>query len=85
MSDEQTLVTDRPNKIRVQNGMYIVRTQAGFNAAIKEMYDDFKEMRVYGYPKSYPSLVTISMGYDGGEFIQCKSIHLDKLKPYIND
>lgn len=76
--------TDRPNKIRIQHGVYIVRTQAGFKSAIKETFEDFRSMQVFGYPTVYPALVTITMGYNGGEVIMCHSVPLSKLKPIVN-
>lgn len=75
---------DRPNKIRVQRGVYIVRTQAGFRSALKETFEDFRSMEVFGFPTVYPALVTICMGYNGGGVIVCHSIPLSKLKPIVD-
>lgn len=50
----------RPNWRRLANGDYLVRTQAGFNQAIRDFFtaDQVWALeRLEGYPQAYPSVV----------------------------
>lgn len=67
------------NYTYVGNRFYIVRTQAGFNQAIKHYLGEKNEYTVQGYPTSYPSLITFNMGYRGYFYLEVNSIHLNKL------
>lgn len=74
------------NFTALQNGFYIVRTQAGFNQAVKdfssqEIADAIKRLR--GFPQSYPSFIALSYEYYGYHYIQCRAIHLRKLEAAI--
>ena len=50
----------RPNMRRLANGCYLVRTQAGFNLAMRDYFNEYqlhKASDIEGYPKAYPSVV----------------------------
>lgn len=48
--------------------LFIARTQAGFNKILK-MHQDGTNMPVDGFPVSYPSFVTIHLGYRGHHYL----------------
>ncbi len=78
--------TRPPNMVRVANGMYIVRTQAGFRKALKEECDDPRTLKeVPNFPKSYPSLVSISVGYCGLDYMHVCCVPIDKLKADLRE
>ncbi len=70
----------RPNILLLGADLYLVRTQAGFRKALKlfliehgGLYD--KPRDVNGYPKSYPSVVSLSFENGSGRFLaHCKSV-----------
>jgi hypothetical protein len=50
----------RPNWRRLANGHYLVRTQAGFNHALRDYFNEYQLRKVSdidGYPMVYPSVV----------------------------
>lgn len=70
-----------PNAVRIARGMYIVRTQAGFRKALKcECDDSHVRKKVFTYPRSYPALVSITIGYGGYEYMSVNWVPLDKVK-----
>lgn len=74
----------QPNMTHLGGSMYIVRTQAGLRKAIKQQFDDWKEMEVYGRPKKYPALVSIVSGRSCGiDHIQIASTHLNVIKDVL--
>ena len=80
------------NMVKIAKGIYLVRTEAGFRKAIKSrfsrMFEDWKEIasdRMYGYPKSYPAIVSLSVGYNGDTIFQCNSVHVNTIKEIINN
>lgn len=74
----------QPNMTHLGNSMYIVRTQAGLRKAIKQQFDDWKEMEVYGRPKKYPAVVAIMSGRSCGiDHIQIASTHLNVIKDVL--
>jgi hypothetical protein len=76
----------QPNVTCVANGMFIVRTQAGFRKALKCVCDDPSTLKeVPNYPKSYPALVSISVGYCGYEYMHVNVVPLDKLKDKLRE
>lgn len=53
-----------------------------------ESYGDWEWMsknKVYGHPESYPSVVTLTLGYDGSTYFHCTSVHVNVLKAAIAD
>lgn len=71
---------------KIAYGIYLVRTQAGFNQAVKEVIDDryeYQSMEVYGFSTSYPAIVSISIGYAGYHYVQCTSVHVNIMKEAI--
>lgn len=53
----------RPNWRRLNNGLYLVRTQAGFRHALHDYFNEYQlnAMRpIVGYPKVYPSVVRLT-------------------------
>jgi hypothetical protein len=48
--------------------LFVARTQAGFNQILK-MHQDGTDMPVDGFPVSYPSFVTIHLGYRGHHYL----------------
>ncbi|MNM23088.1 hypothetical protein D3C81_334790 [compost metagenome] len=74
----------QPNMTPLGGAMYVVRTQAGLRKAIKEQFDDWKEMEVYGRPKKYPAIVAIVAGRNCGiDHIQIASTHLNVVKDVL--
>lgn len=50
----------KPNMRRLANGHYLVRTQAGFNQAMRDYFNEYqldKVSDIAGYPRAYPSVV----------------------------
>lgn len=75
------------NMTKIAPGIYLVRTQAGFRAAIQdcfsEYFGDWKWMmknRMFGFPTSYPSVVSLSVGYRGDTVFACNSVHVNELQ-----
>jgi hypothetical protein len=69
-------------------GFYLVRTQAGLVQAIKEYRGDEYDSNhtVFGYPKTYPSVITIDTKYNRGDHaIVVQSIHVNNLLKAIKD
>ncbi|CAM3794422.1 hypothetical protein [Castellaniella denitrificans] len=77
------------NMMKIAAGIYLVRTQAGFRQAIKAEFSDHCEdwvMRdVEGWPTSYPSVVSLSLGYRGSLFVDCNSVHVNVIRAAISD
>lgn len=73
------------NYEKVQHGMYIVRTQAGFRKALREFWgsDPEEKQRPSSFPKSYPALVVFSNEYRGYHYVECNVIHLNDLKKVL--
>lgn len=73
------MTPELPNHEYVANGLFVVRTQAGFKQVLN-MYQDRDEhkMPVDGFPTSYPSFVTVHLGYRGHHFleVQCWPVNL---------
>jgi len=72
----------------VAGGLYIVRTQTGFMSAIHHRLDALHESKMpleyhHNYPKSYPSLVSIDVGYRGYSCLEISCVHLNQLKEAI--
>lgn len=84
-------MTERPNFRHIKGGMYIVRTQAGFRQAGidfcggVESYNGHTEYRELSYPKSYPSFVAFSTGYEGYHFLRCNHMHVNLMKIELQD
>lgn len=60
-----------PNLVKVADGLYIVRTQAGFRKAFKSHADDPSEWASRdknAYPKSYPALIQVRHIYNRGSY-----------------
>lgn len=73
------------NMEKIENGIYLVRTQAGLVRAIKDCFGSDIVMEVWGYPKSYPSVVSLAMWYMGYDYVECTSVHVNKLLEKIKD
>lgn len=67
------------NYRKIQHGLYIVRTQAGFNQCLKDFWSH-DDLEVEGYPKSYPSFVALSLGYCGHDYIKAICAHINDIK-----
>ncbi len=76
------------NKYKLINGSVIVYTQAGFAKALKEFRNEYNLSRdtlVKGYfPFSYPSIVTLGIGYCGEHYITLFSCCLNDFIKDIN-
>lgn len=77
-----------PNFTYLGKNFYVVRTQAGFKQALKhfvsaEEYPSYKN-DIVGYPGSYPSLVHLSLGYRGSNYIRADYMHITKLVAELN-
>lgn len=81
----------KPNMRRLSNGAYLVRSQAGFRKALKDFFEEHQLPRmreIDGYPKSYPSVVTLSFVYGWNEAkARCVPInrYVDWLKELVAD
>jgi hypothetical protein len=67
------------------NGFYLVRTQAGFNRALKH-YDSECELNHWSdnYPKKYPAVVQISRHYNGGGYsLNCVTYTVAEWRKYV--
>ncbi|QLG96609.1 hypothetical protein HZF02_32275 (plasmid) [Pseudomonas yamanorum] len=56
------MTAPRPNWRRLANGHYLVRTQAGFNQALRDYFNEYQLHHlsdIAGYPKVYPSVVRL--------------------------
>lgn len=75
------------NMEHIRGNFYLVRTQAGFRQAFKHYEEDgdIKPSEVRGWPRSYPSLVAFSQGYEGYTYIRAQCIHINKLKDFVLD
>jgi hypothetical protein len=78
-------VANRHNFQHICGSFYLVRTQAGFVQAVKHYWrsDPVDWDRVEGYPRSYPSLISISTGYRGYTYIRVDVHHVNKFKLVI--
>jgi len=48
--------------------------------AINEVWGmDTEDLEVYGFPTEYPSVVVISTAYAGYHYVQCFSMHVNKM------
>lgn len=67
------------NLYSLEQGMYIVRTKAGFRRASK-LHRASSAVSVENLiePPSYPSLVVFGEGYRGYHFLTARSIHLNE-------
>lgn len=78
------------NMTKIASGMYLVRTQAGFRKAIKHQFsntfEDWKEMMkdMKKFPKEYPAVVVLGVGYNGSWHFQCKSVHVNTVKAVLD-
>jgi len=70
---------------KINNNAYLVRTVAGFKAAVKDYSGEWVDREVLGWPTSYPSLVTLYNGYTGYDFIGVTTIHVNKLAEIVED
>lgn len=79
------------NMVFIAPGIYLVRTQSGFKKAIKDNFSEcFGDWEYYaknisGYPKSYPAVVSLSVGYRGATCFQCNCVHVNVLKEAIKE
>jgi len=55
----------------IANGLFIVRTQAGFKQVLT-MYQDGNKMEVEGFPVSYPSFVSVVLCYRGHHYLEAR-------------
>lgn len=83
---------NKENYTRIQSGLYIVRTQAGFKQAFRGCTcatspEEFqKELdRLEGYPKSYPSLVAFSKEYRGYHYTVANCVAINTVLEAIKE
>lgn len=72
----------RSNWRRLSNGHYLVRTQAGFNHALRDYFEGYllRDLRdVVGYPKVYPSVVHL-VYHDGRHEAQAHCTPINQYK-----
>lgn len=67
-----------PNHEYVANGLFIVRTQAGFKQVLN-MYQDGNKMEVDGFPVSYPSFVSVVLCYRGHHYLEARCWPVNKV------
>lgn len=76
----------QPNFKHLLGSFYVVRTQAGLEQAIKDWLGESRDgMEVTVFPKSYPSVICLSIGYNGSQFIRASAIHVNALREAIKD
>lgn len=77
---------ERSNMEYIGQGFYVVRTQAGFRKAIRHFNEgDSDTSEVDGWPTSYPSLVSLSRGYNGTIFTGVNCVHLNVLSDVVKN
>lgn len=82
--------TESDNMVRISQGMYVVRTQAGFRKALKA-YRRYHEVEspisdVQGYPKEYPSLVMFGFVHHPiGPQVSARCIPISKLDQIVQN
>jgi hypothetical protein len=73
-----------PNFTKIGHGFYVVRTQAGFKQAIKHYVgaDEYSEWKddIEGHPDSYPSVVHLSIGYRGDNYVRASCMHVNEFR-----
>ena len=72
----------------LSNGSYLVRTQAGFNKAIKHWLDDNDHLyrpSWFNYPKKYPSVVRLWEYYQGYHGYNCTCTPLNEYKSNLKN
>lgn len=79
----------RPNHQKIEPGLYLVRTQAGFKRAAVDFAGDDKEGRwsvkfMEGHPKNYPSIVIFSYYYKGFHCLQADCMHVNEYRKRLN-
>tara|TARA_Y100000593_G_scaffold94032_1_gene191274 strand:+ start:56868 stop:57122 length:255 start_codon:yes stop_codon:yes gene_type:complete len=82
----------KDNFTKITDGIYLVRTQAGFKQAINDCFgDDWQDVQLLlrtnytNYPKSYPAVVSLSIGYCGDNYLHCNNVHVNVLREVIKD
>lgn len=87
MKTEQRImaVDSNANFYHVENNIYVVRTQAGFEQALKHWFHVYagKGDRQVGYPESYPALISIRQDYNGLITTVITTLHLNVLRAII--
>lgn len=78
-------MADQPNFTPLGDGFYLVRTQAGFEQALKHRFENTSGADVEGFPKSYPSIVSINWAYRFYHYINVNTIHVNALKNAIKE
>lgn len=69
----------------VRNNIYIVRTQAGFRQALKDFgWEKECNESPRGFPRVYPSMVVMSWGYEGYNYVHCTCFPLNELSKIFN-
>jgi hypothetical protein len=78
---------NKPNYRKLTNGHgYVVRTQAGFNQAIKDWVGDEKFIYKddhFHFPTKYPSVVFFYSYYKGADYYNCTCDPLDKYLEHL--
>lgn len=75
-------MSNKENFKYLGDDFYEVRTQAGFKRALKHSgMDDYDDLD--GYPKSYPCIVVLTAGYNGGLVAQVRVKHFNALKNIV--
>ena len=62
---------------------YLVRTQAGFNQALKHFANEQELNRYSPFPKVYPSIVLMKMEYEGYHSIYCTVWSVREWREYV--
>jgi hypothetical protein len=80
---------DLPNFTYLGQGFYVCRTQAGFKQALRHYagtdYPDFARADdIVGYPDTYPSVVALSIGYRGSQYIRANCMHVNEMRTKLD-
>lgn len=77
----------KSNWRKLANGHYLVRSQAGFNHALKD-FDPEQYMergRAFTFPSKYPSVVSMRMYYIGSDHISTTCTPLNEYVQALKD
>lgn len=74
------------NMKRIKDGVYVVRTQAGFKRAVKTYLGYCPEHDyIRNYPTQYPALVVLNEGYQGYHYLEVSVLHFNELHEILKD
>lgn len=76
-------IKTKSNFRKLYDGLYLVRTQAGFKQACNDYTGHDDDHEVEGYPTSYPSIVRFVDAYKGCLYTYIQCSHVNKYKKHL--